>query len=1033
MFQTRTYLAGLLTCFVLMSAWSQAKFSSATIGMLEARQIGPAVMSGRITDIVGVNSDPRTMYVGTAGGGIWKTSTGGALFEPIFDKHCQSIGAIAIDQAHPDTIWAGTGESNMRNSVSIGNGIYRSTDAGKNWIRMGLEKTEHISKVLLHPNNPNLIFVAAPGPLWSDSPERGLFRSNDGGKTWEKALYINEKTGCADLLIDPVNPDIMYATTWEFRRTPYSFNSGGPGSAIYKSTDGGKNWRKLNKGLPEGDFGRVAIALAPSAPQNLLAIVESASTGLYISSDGGENWKQQSSSWNVCGRPFYFSTLVVDPTDPKRVYRPAYTFSISTDGGYSFTEPQYFGGGVHPDHHALWINPQNTSQLFLGTDGGVYISNDKGNSWNFLRNLPVGQFYHVAVDNQFPYNIYGGLQDNGSWRGPSRKSGGIKNGDWEDLYGGDGFWVQPDDENPDIVYAEYQGGHIGRINTNTNEAVDIQPQPMLGEEKLRFNWNTPIVKSPTNKKVLYTGSEFLYKTENGGFTWKRLSPDLTTNNKQKQNQEASGGITVDNSSAENHCTIFAIAESPLDSKLIWVGTDDGNLQYSADGGATWNNVTANYSKAGIPAGTWVSSIEPGRHDRNTVFVTFDNHCYGDMNTYIAKSTDLGKNWTLFKSSEFTGFAHKILQDHVNQQLLFAGTEMGLFATIDGGVTWARMKGNIPEYCLVRDLVIHPATHDLVIGSHGRAILIVDNITPLRNLNDSIMNSDFAFLPIPEVPVTAGQFGGGGGTAGEYVGSNYTEEAVITYYLKDRVNTGDVKIQIIDPQGQLLYEIPATKRKGINKVTWNMRMKPPQSAKTGAQLDFAGFGSPLVTPGEYKVRLVKGDQYYDTQLKLVENPKSAHSQADRDLQRKTVREVYTMIEEMNFELQRLVNIQDDLKKKMELVKDTKVKATMQVYNDSLEVIRKKMVATKESMGITGEERIREKINMLFMQISGFEGRPTDSQVDRIKGLGFEISEVTKQIQKVNTTYLDKVNSSLIKAKLEKIALLTKEGWKEEVKP
>jgi photosystem II stability/assembly factor-like uncharacterized protein len=589
-----------------------------------------------------------------AGGGVWKTTNAGVTFKPVFDKYTQSIGALAIDQKNPKVIYVGTGESNMRNSVSIGDGLYKSTDGGDNWTKIGLEGTEHISKIVIDPSNANTIYVAAPGPLWSDGTERGLYKSTDAGKTWTKILYINEKAGCADVTIDPSNPNIVYASTWEFRRLPYSFNSGGNGSGMYKSTDAGKTWKELTKGLPPKPFGRIAFALAPSAPENLLAIVESKETGLYISADGGENWKQQSATANIVARPFYFSTIAVDPNDPKRVYRPAYTFSYSTDGGYSFADASNEGGGMHPDMHALWINPNNTNQLYVGTDGGVYFSLDRGVTWNFVQGLPVGQFYHAAVDNREPYTVYGGLQDNGSWMAPSSAPGGVSNSDWKDIFGGDGFWVQPDPNDPNFAYAEAQGGEMVRVNLTTNRTVGIKPQQAAREEKLRWNWNTPIVIGSKNTRNLYTGSQYLYRSTDQGRNWTRLSPDLTTNDKNKQQQEESGGLSADVTSAENHCTIFAIAESPLDEMLIWVGTDDGNLQYTADGGRTWNNVSKNYAAAGIPAGTWVSSIEPSAHDKRVVYATFDNHMYGDHKTYVAISADMGKTWKMLQSEEFTG-------------------------------------------------------------------------------------------------------------------------------------------------------------------------------------------------------------------------------------------------------------------------------------------------------------------------------------------------------------------------------------------
>ncbi|MEO7176682.1 MAG: glycosyl hydrolase, partial [Saprospiraceae bacterium] len=881
-------------------------------------------------------------------------------------------------QQRPDTLWAGTGESNMRNSVSIGNGIYRSTDAGESWQLKGLEKSEHISRIVLHPKNPKILFAAVPGALWSDSEDRGLYKSEDGGETWTKSLYINAKTGCAEVLIDPNNPDIMYASTWEFRRTPYAFQSGGPGSALYKSKDGGVTWNKLTNGLPAPPFGRIAMTLAPTAPDNLFAIVETNNTALYISSDQGEHWKQQSSTNNVCARPFYFSTLVVDPKDPKRVYRPSYSLSISSDGAYSFIEPGYGSGGVHSDHHALWIDPNNTSHMYLGTDGGVYESKDKGNNFTFLTNLPVSQFYHVAIDQQEPYNIYGGLQDNGSWQGPSSKSGGIKNGDWLELFGGDGFWVIPDLNETDIVYAEYQGGNMARVNKRTHESQSIKPFQIAGEEKLRFNWNTPIVPSPTNPKRLYAGSQYLYLSHNQGRDWTKISKDLTTNDKKKQEQESSGGLTVDNSSAENHCTIFTIAESVLDSNTIYVGTDDGKLQKTSDQGKTWQDLA--YAGAGIPAGTWVSSIEPSRYDKNVVYATFDNHSYGDHNTYLAVSRDGGLKWERIHNSDFTGYAHKIREDLKQKTLLFLGTEMGLFISTDGGKNWARYKSSFPEYACVRDLAIHPKTNDLIVATHGRGIYIVDDISTLRQLTPEIMGSNVVVMESrPVVVKSTGQMTNGFGQAGEFVGSNYTEDACITYYLKDRVNSGDVKVEIYDNTGKFLYDLPGTKRKGVNKVFWNMRMKPPKASNTGAGFDMGALMSPLVDPGEYRIKLRVDTMVYEGKLVLLEDPKSQHSAEDKAIQRKTAKELMGMVSQLNFSAQNIVKVKEGLNANIPKIKNSKDQKVLSTYENELEVIRKKMLATKESKGITGEEQLREKLSALYGGVCSYDGRPSGYQL------------------------------------------------------
>jgi photosystem II stability/assembly factor-like uncharacterized protein len=1004
-----------LACLLLAAnAFSQTSINSATFGMMEARQIGPATMSGRITDIQGVNNDGgKTIYVATAGGGIWKSTNAGASFKPVFDKYVQSIGSIAIDQKNPKTIYAGTGESNMRNSVSIGDGMYKSTDAGDNWVKIGLDSTEHISKVLIDPTNSNTIYVSAPGPLWSSSTHRGLYKSTDAGKTWEKILYISDKAGVADVEIDPANTNILYATTWEFRRLPYAFNSGGNGSGIYKSTDAGKTWKELSNGLPKKPFGRVALALAPSAPQNLLAIVESENTGLYISADGGETWKEQSATENIRSRPFYFSTLEVDPKDPKRVYRPAFSFAYSSDGGYSFAEASNEGGWIHSDCHALWINPANTNILYLGTDGGVYVSLDRGATWKFCNNLPVGQFYHVSVDNQEPYRIFGGLQDNGSWYAPSAVPGGVLNGDWKPVFGGDGFWTQPDPFDPNIVYAEYQGGNMNRVNIKYGTSVNIKPEAQAGDEKLRYNWNTPIVIGAKNRKNIYTGSQYLYKSTDRGSNWTKISPDLTTNDKKKQEQEKSGGLSMDVTSAENHCTIFTIAESPLDENIIWAGTDDGNLQLTTDGGKTWTNVAANYAAAGIPKQTWVSSIEPGMYDKNVVYATFDNHMYGDHKTYVAVSRDMGKTWKKFESKEFTGFAHKIKEDIVNKNLLFLGTEMGLFASADGGNEWFRMKNNVPWYCLVRDIKIQEQTNDLVLATHGRSIIVVENIAPMRTITPDVASKDVVMLNEKPITLSMGKYAGGfPNSAGDWNGGVLSSSITpVQYYLKDRPNS--ITMEVYDKDGKLVQKLNAGSRKGYNKVFWNQRSTPPKTAKGGSGIDFGGAIAPQVLPGDYTVKMkVNGKEYTQT-VKLVHDEKNKDfTLQDRELQHKTSMELYHTHERLAKLVDSINTTQTMLKKHIDATKNVKTKKLLQDYWDKLEELRLTLVPPV--MKGTGDlKRLRSDITDVYAAVANQEARPSNLQLQRVDVLKKEVDKAEQKNEQLKQQFQKKVTDAMQK--------------------
>lgn len=1005
------------------TAVAAVKIDSSIFGAIEARAIGPATMGGRIMAIDAVNSDPRIIYVGAAGGGVWKSKDAGTTFSPIFDKYTQSIGAITVDQAHPETVWVGTGESCTRNSSSVGAGIYKTTDGGDNWALMGLEKSEHISRIVIDPAHSDTVFVAVPGHLWDSNDDRGVYKTTDGGKTWQRVLFVNEGTGCADLVMDPQEHNTLYASMWQFRRLPYFFTSGGPGSGIYKTTDGGKSWKKLTQGLPAGDLGRIALAVAPSRPSVIYANVEAKKTALYRSEDLGESWKQVSTSFGVAARPFYFSHLTVDPKDYRHVYKPGFSLSVSADGGESFTSPFGLGGDVHSDNHALWMNPNNSDYLLLGTDGGVYASADRGATWNFLNNLPVSQFYHVSYDMERPYNVFGGLQDNGSWMGPSQSPNGIQNRDWKNVGYGDGFYVFRDREQKDIVYCEYQGGMISRTYLHSGESKDIRPYPKAGEPKLRFNWNSPIALSPSKAGVIYVGSQYLYRSADRGDSWERISPDLTTNDPAKQRQEDSGGLTIDNSTAENHCTIYAIGPSTLDENLIWVGTDDGNLQLTRDGGKSWTNVVGNIQ--GLPKSTWCSSVEPGHYDPGTAYVTFDGHQTGDMKVYLYMTTDYGKTWRSIATDGLKGYAHIVREDLVKPNLLFAGTELGLFVTVDGGEQWAQFTGKLPNVA-VRDIAIQPRESDLIVATHGRGIMIIDDITPLRQITPEVFESKVHVFETRPTEIRIPQFEQDSPGDSEFVGDNPGEAAMITYYLKERHVFGDLKVEVYDPEGHLLKTIPGGKRRGFNRVGWYMRLKPPKVPPAPQLAGGALFG-PMLPEGTYTVKVVKGTDTYAGQVKLVPDPGSTHSAEDRKLQEQTVMKLYTMQDQLGYIADCVTGARDQAKEiAKKRGKGDGLAKTLQSFADRLDKLHKTLVATREGF-LTGEEQLRERVVDLYSAVSGYGGRPTESQLARMAILDAEIQKAQESFQTIIKKDLDQINSQLKGKKLEPIKINTKEEW------
>ncbi len=1001
---------------------------SHVFGDLRARQVGPAIMSGRISALDVLDNDPRLMYVGSGGGGVWRSRNGGINFEPVFKEHCQAIGSITIDQARPDTVWVGTGETWVRNSVSVGDGIYKSVDGGNTWVNKGLADSERIAEVIIHPTEPDIVYVAVLGHLWDANEERGLFKTTDGGETWEKILYIDENTGCSDIAIDPQEPDIMYAAMWQFRRSPAFFESGGPGSGLHKSMDGGKTWKKLTNGLPEGELGRISIAVMPSRTSVLYASVESEKTGFYRSDDLGESWKQTSDEKIITGRPFYFSHLIPDPQDHDRIYKMNTWILVSSDGGERFNG---VGGWVHADGHALWINPNNPRHMVLGTDGGVYISYARGDGFRHVSNLPVSQFYRVAVDDREPFRVYGGLQDNGSWFAPSRSPSGIENSDWENLGGGDGFSVVVDRQDQDIIYWEWQGGNISRKDLRTGESKDIKPLPSSGGPDLRFHWNTPIANSATDATRLYIGSQFLHRSVDQGESWETISPDLTTNDKDLQRQEESGGLTVDNTEAENHCTIFSICESPLNKNIIWVGTDDGNLQVTTDDGAKWNKVSGGID--GLPDGTWVSCVEASSHNPNEAFATFDGHRTGDKQTYVYHTVDKGRTWTSISTDDIKGYAHVIRQDPVNADLLFLGTESGLYITLDRGLNWARFEENFPEVS-VRDMVIQQRESSLVAATHGLGIIILDDITPLRQLTRETLDQDVTLMESRPAVLRIPQ--GGGAAAGNthFAAGNPRSSAVLAYYLKKRHMFGEMKIEIFSPDGELLKTLPGGKRKGMNFVTWSPRLKPPKVAPSptmNPRTSFAGAVGPNAPEGRYRYVMTKGKKTYEGFVDVGYDAAYPHSKADRKVQQEIVSELYGMLSRMSYVAEAATGLRDDARQRADqLKKKDKLARQLREFADKVDQFHGTLMVTDEVQGISGQEKLREKVVGLYAAIAGYGGMPTASQRERLEYFRVEIRKANEEFVKLTAKPLEKLNKKLIKKDMEEVKLLTLEEYEKE---
>ncbi len=1037
---TARFAAILLAGMILLAPVSRAqepKFDSDSISGLGARNIGSATMSGRVSALAAVKEDGRlTVYIGAASGGVWKSVNGGTTYKPVFDKEpVQSIGAIAIDPQAPKTIWVGTGEAWTRNSVSIGDGIYRSTDGGENWTNLGLKDSEHISKILIDPKDGNVVYACVPGKLWSDSEDRGLYKTTDAGKTWNKILKgSNLSTGCSMVSMDPQDSKVIYAGLWDFRRKGWTFRSGGEnptapsGSAFFRTSDGGASWTELDdqsaKGLPAKPWGRIAVTVAPSNPKVVYALIESPRSALFRSDDGGKTWQERDRSNLMVWRPFYFANLIVDPKNENKLFKPDLGLIFSDDGGKSFSN---VSNGAHGDFHDIWINPDNTNHLIAGDDGGVWYSYDGSNTWWKAGNLPIAQFYHVSADLADPYQVYGGLQDNSSWAGDSQYPGGITNSRWENLYGGDGFWAFSDPADHNYAYVEAQGGEIARVNRATLEKRPIKPQPNYGEGKLRFNWNTPISMSPNEKGTIYIGAQFLFRSRDHGQTWDRISPDLTTNDPEKQKQEESGGVTVDNSSAETHTTIYSISESPRDGNTIWVGTDDGNVQVTQDGGKNWTNVVGNVPN--LPKASWVSWVEASLYDPATAYAVFDRHTFGDMTPYAFKTTDCGKTWTpiLTAGSGVRGYAHVVKEDTVSPNLLFLGTEFGLWVSLDGGKHWAQYKGHQFPDVAVRDMVVQSRDSDLVLATHGRGIWIIDDITPLRHLTADLLTKEAAFLPGRPAEQRIDTFGGWPEGSAAFSGPNPPSGAWITYYQAKRHIFGKMKLEVFDADGKLIDTLPSNNRRGISRVVWPMHLKAPR-VPPAAVAAFEASAGPRVVPGTYTVKLTRGKDVYTETLVVGLDPRAKYTVEDRKADFDAAMRVYNLLGDMSYDVDRINGVRLALLDRAgNLQKDPALAKRLQELSAKVDDIRRKIVATKEGGAITGEERIREKTTQLYGSLVSYEGRPADYQVARIDSLKKELGDVEAEFDALVAKELPAVNKDLARQKLAPVTPLTRKEW------
>ncbi|MEN8776446.1 MAG: hypothetical protein ABF263_03630 [Polaribacter sp.] len=1018
-----------LACSTLL--FSQ-EFSMDLVKNMKPRNIGPGGMSGRVTSIDVVESNPEIIYVGTASGGIWKSTSGGVKWEPIFEKELTaSIGAVAIQQSNPSVVWAGTGEGNPRNSLNGGFGIYKSLDAGKTWKSMGLEKTRHIHRILIDPTNPDIVYIGAIGSPWGEHKERGVYKTMDGGKTWKQILFTNIKSGTGDLIMDPKNPNKIIAAMWEHKRDPWFFKSGGEGSGLYITHDGGENWKKITEkeGFPKGELGRIGVAIAPNNTNIIYALVESKKNALYKSEDGGFKWKKINDKPGIGNRPFYYSEIYVDPQNENRLYTVFTYVNVSENGGKNFKQlmPAYgVNNGVHPDHHAWWIHPTNGKFMIDGNDGGLNITKDGGKSWRFIGNIPVAQFYHINVDNEYPYNVYGGMQDNGSWRGPAYvwKAQGIRNSYWQEISFGDGFDVVPDKDNSRYGWSMSQQGSVVRYDYLTGNNYSVKPTHKDQNIQLRFNWNAAINIDPFDNNTLYFGSQFVHKSTDKGLTWSVISPDLSTNNPEKLKQSESGGLTMDATGAENHCTVLVIEPSLLQKDVLWAATDDGQVHITKNGGENWTNVAKNIK--GLPENSWITQIKASNKNKGEALLIANDYRRFNYTPYAYRTKNYGKTWQrIVDEKDVQSYTLCIIEDPENANLLFLGTDDGLYISVDAGGKWTKWTNGFPTVP-VKDLVIHPREQDLVIGTFGRAAWVLDDIRPLRALANKnatskklqLFEPPTAYQAVYQQP-TGSRFG----ADAMYQGENKNGGAMISYFVdvpkvdkkakkkkKEDVKYDSIKLEIFNDATQIrTLKFKAPKESGVHKITWYLREKGVARASRRIRESKREPSGVQVKPGTYRLKITFGNEVSEQDIKVEFDPRLQISQAAINQKYAASKELEKYQEKIAAAVKQLVqskntatSIKSDLSKEDKKKYKSEIKNSSEIIKKIDDLIAKYLGSIDKRQGITRNPEIT--VNQRFGKASRYiRSRFGEQTATETMLMNQFKNEFTKVISETNTFF------------------------------